>query len=254
MKRILPIVLVSFLVGASCQKERPEEPEAQNKSRASSAQSTTDLTSQIDAEGGSGVAAAAPTQSVRSLSAYSVLERKMLNDALVISVQASDLSVAQEIAEELIAEEHNRRMIRVFLYSPEQVPNSDVPLIRYEWTPARGLVLSYDNRLPPPQDELDPTLPQYEILFRVRQVHNGRVYADVLVPGLSRAIPADARERIARAICRQENIADIVLYSTPDAYEANNSASYSRDHPEAMNGLLGILENGEFKAGEMLFP
>lgn len=186
---------------------------------------------------------------------YTVVDRKMLNDARVISVTTKQLDRAKDIAKELVDQNRAYYMVRVFFYKSGETPGQDMPSIRYEWTRSQGLVRNYDMRTPAPRRERDPTLPKYEVLFRVKQMHNGRVYGDVLVSSLSRAAPARAREQVARAILSQESLDDIALYSTRDAYEANVSAPYLESHPDALRkGFLGSLKDGTFLAGEILFP
>jgi hypothetical protein len=198
-----------------------------------------------------------PTQqtSVSQLK-YNVVESKMLNDARVISVATTQFDRAKDIAMELVSQNKSYYMVRVFLYKPEQIPGRDLATIRYEWTESQGLVKSFDTRIPAARKDRDPTLPKYEVLFRVKQyMGNKRIYGDVLIVSLSRATPAKKREQVARTICRQERLNDICLYSTRDAYEANMSASYSKSHPDALKkGFLGSLTDGKFVAGEVLFP
>jgi len=179
----------------------------------------------------------------------------MLNDALILSVKTDDLDSAEEIARELVRENSDRYMVRVFFYSPFQAVGSDMPAMRYEWTQAQGLVMSYDTRLAASPEEHDSALPEYEVLFKVRQAFNDRVYADIFAPNITRSTSVTERERIARAICRQEGLDDVTLYSTRDAWKANDSAFYLSAHPDALRrGLLGVLRNGSFTAGEALYP
>lgn len=198
-----------------------------------------------------------PTQqtSVSQLK-YNVVESKMLNDARIISITTMQFDRAKDIAMELVSQNKSYYMVRVFLYKPEQIPGRDLATIRYEWTESQGLVKSFDTRIPAPRKDTDPTLPKYEVLFRVKQsMGNGRIYGDVLIVSFSRATTAKNREQVARAICKQERLDDICLYSTRDAYEANMSASYSKSHPDALKkGFLGSLTDGKFVAGEVLFP
>ena len=187
---------------------------------------------------------------------YNFVESKMLNDARVISVTTTRFDLAEDIAMELASQNKSYYMVRVFLYKPGQIPGSDLATICYEWTESQGLVKSFDRRVPAPRKNRDPALPKYEVLFRVKQyMGNKRIYGDVLIASLSRATPAKKREQVARAICRQERLDDLCLYSTRDAYEANISESYSKSHPDALKkGFLGSLTDGKFVAGEVLFP
>jgi len=189
------------------------------------------------------------------LSDYRVVKRKIVNDTLILSVRADDLNEAQQIAERLVSSEAHSGAIRLFFYSQDQQPGVDVPLIRYERAPNGSLVNTYDNRLPPPTEERSLALPEFEILFRMKQMRNGRTYGDVLVPSFSRMTSVKVREDTVRAISKQERIDDITLYSTRGAYEANDSASYLDAHPNALReGLLGVLREGAFTPGETLAP
>jgi hypothetical protein len=106
----------------------------------------------------------------------------------------------------------------------------------------------------PVQRSEDSALPAYTILFQMEKLGGGR-YGDVLVPSVSRETPAKERETLARAIASREGFDDVTLYSTEDAYEANMSSSYASAHPNAMrDGFLGMLQDGVFTAGEVLYP
>lgn len=192
--------------------------------------------------------------STASLLDYSIVEQKMLNDTRIISVCTSDLDNAQGIASEIIAANPDEYMIRVFFYEPGSTPGSDVPLIRYEWTEQSGLTLSFDNRLPEPNEEQNPQLPEYVVLDSF-VLMNGRVSGDVLVPSVPRSTSPAEIEQLAIDICQQENIDDIFLYCTEEAYEANLDGRYYEAHPNALrDGYLGSLSNGNFIAGSQLYP
>ncbi len=208
---------------------------------------------------------ASPKPAARvSRPAYEMIERKMLNQALILSVRTKQFDRAEEIARELVDKNKRHYMVRVFFYASERLPWmsyifgedekeewKDWAVMRYEWTEAQGLVKSIDRRLPPPRKERDDTLPGYRVLFKIRvpdiTMPDGRVFGDVLIPSLSPATPSKEREDIARRICRQERMDDISLYSTEEAYEANMSAIYRESHPDAMNtGYLGLIKDGKF--------
>lgn len=185
---------------------------------------------------------------------YRIVEQKMQNDALIISVSTSDLDNARNITSEIVNANRNEYMIRVFFYEPGNTPGSDIPLIRYEWTQQNGLTLTFDNRLPEPNEEINPDLPEYEVLDRIAMM-NGRVYGDILVKSISRSTPADEIEQLAIDICIQENLDDVCLYCTEEAFEANLNMNYSEAHPNALrDGFLGSLNNGSFAAGNQLYP
>ena len=186
---------------------------------------------------------------------YQVFERKMLNRALILSVTTKNMDTAEKIARELVNQNSGYFMVRVFFYEPSSKPGRDTALIRYEWTKKGGLVKSFDMRLPPSKKEFNQNLPDYKVLFKVKMMHNNRVYGEVLVPSLSRADPVKSLEQIARKISKWERFDDIVLYSTEEAYKANMSASFLKAHPNALKkGYLGALREGVFTPGERVFP
>jgi len=82
---------------------------------------------------------------------YEIIEEKMLNDALIISVATSDpleeLSQddLKEISKSLVQQNKNRYMVRVFFYDKDEKPGKDIAQCRFEWTKAQGLKLSYDR-------------------------------------------------------------------------------------------------------------
>ncbi len=103
-------------------------------------------------------------------------------------------------------------------------------------------------------DVNEEPLPAYSKLF-VGPVVTGGLHGEILVPDVSRSSPASKRESIARRIARKEDLSQLELYSTEDAYKANSSASYLKEHPDAMKrGYLGSLKDGAFTPGEKFFP
>lgn len=83
---------------------------------------------------------------------FKVIERKMLNNALILSIVTSksldklSQSELRGIASELVKKNSDEYMVRVFFYNQGEVPTKDMPLCRFEWTEVQGLKLSYDNR------------------------------------------------------------------------------------------------------------
>jgi hypothetical protein len=101
----------------------------------------------------------------------------------------------------------------------------------------------------------DTSLPAYTILFQAEKLGGAGRFGDVLVPSVSRQSSATEREALARTIASREGLAEVMLYCTEDAYEANMSSSYASAHPNAMrDGFLGMLKDGVFTAGEVLYP
>jgi hypothetical protein len=185
--------------------------------------------------------------------AYRIAERKMLNDALILSVVSSknlyDLSTDQlrEIAASLVNKERDKYMVRLFFYNPDQTPGRDAALCRFEWTDAQGLKLSYDlseRRVRTPEVLEAENIPAYVVLDSVTMM-NGRKLGAVLIPAFSRRTPHLERERAARLIAKTEGFDDLDLYATREAYSADMSESFSRSHPGARQGILGGIHNGQ---------
>ena len=193
--------------------------------------------------------------------AFKVVERKMLNRALVLSVTTSkplhELSQddMREIAAYLVEQNSGHYMVRVFFYNPGEQPGNGYALTRFEWTKEQGLKMSYDRSRKPKKD-LDSKLetPKYVILDSVTTI-GGKFYADVLISSFSRQTPVSERRKAAKRIAKKEGFHHVSFYSTREAYKANMSASYLREHPDALEkGFLGSLENGRFSPGEETYP
>ena len=104
------------------------------------------------------------------------------------------------------------------------------------------------------QETQAPELPPYKVLDTVNLITGGR-YGDVLVETYSRETPKEERESVLRSIAAKENFHQAALYCSEEAYQANNSASFLRGHPNALETcFLGGLKDGVFTAGEELFP
>ncbi|MBV8383051.1 MAG: tetratricopeptide repeat protein [Planctomycetaceae bacterium] len=102
----------------------------------------------------------------------------------------------------------------------------------------------------PPTD----ALPAYRVLFSAQKLGGGK-FGDVLVLSLSRTTPASERGAIARRIAQQEGLTEISIYSSKEAYKANVSASYLKQHPDALKkGFLGSIRDGQFTPGGSVFP
>jgi hypothetical protein len=96
-------------------------------------------------------------------------------------------------------------------------------------------------------------LPEYKVLGVVRLL-GGHYFAEILIPEFSRRTPIPAREAALREIAKIEDLTIASLYSTKDAFKANNSDRFARRHPDAMKtGYLGALEGGVFVPGEALY-
>lgn len=176
---------------------------------------------------------------------YNIQEQKMLNDTLIFSIMTNNMDKSERIAQELAKQNSQYPSIRFFFY--ESTEKEKIPVVRFDWDKKSGLVMIFDQRTPAASGQKDSKLPEYKVLFRVRQIHNKRVYGDILVPSLSRKTPINILEHVARAISSQEKLDDITLYCTEEAYKANNSASFLKAHPNALEeGFLGLLQEEKF--------
>ncbi|GAB6283279.1 MAG: hypothetical protein STSR0008_20390 [Ignavibacterium sp.] len=90
-------------------------------------------------------------------------------------------------------------------------------------------------------------LPAYTIIDQVNLLSGGR-YGDILITTYSKSTSKKLIEKVLRQIASKEGFTQAALYCTMDAYKANNSASFSKEHPNALNkGFLGMLnEDGTF--------
>lgn len=94
-------------------------------------------------------------------------------------------------------------------------------------------------------------LPDYEIIFATKAMSGGGNLGDILVPTLSPHTSSAERESVARQIAKKENISQLTLYSTREAYEANISESYAKSNPGVLrNGLLGVLREDKWTSAE----
>jgi len=97
-------------------------------------------------------------------------------------------------------------------------------------------------------------LPSYEVIEAIKLLRGG-VYGEVLIKSVSRSTPAAVREQALREIARKEGFTSAALYCSRDAFKANNSASFARAHPNALETCyLGGLQSGKFLPGEALYP
>ena len=125
-----------------------------------------------------------------------------------------------------------------------------------------------DAKLPPADKRLSPPLtmpakeiktelkklPEYKVLGAVRLL-GGHYFAEILIPEFSRKTPISVREAALREIAKIEDLTKASLYSTKEAFKANNSEWFAKMHPDAMKtGYLGALESGRFIPGETLYP
>ena len=90
-------------------------------------------------------------------------------------------------------------------------------------------------------------IPDYTIISAINLMSGGK-HADVLIPGLSRSTPREIRSNIAFAILKKEGLKSLSMYSTREAYKADYSSSFAKQHPDAKKGYLGSIsmDTGKF--------
>jgi len=195
---------------------------------------------------------------------FTVIERWMSNDALYISLESSeDLSDVEDnrllqAASEVARANPGDSMIRVFFYDvPDTPPRGDAQVC-YQWTDEEGIVLNFDLRgggesyrveaenAARESTSDEPQLPEYTVLDTVALITGGK-HGDILIPTYSRDTSVDILEATANKIARDGGFTSLSMYMTEDAYRADMSASFSNEHPGALeNGFLGRYENGQF--------
>lgn len=91
-------------------------------------------------------------------------------------------------------------------------------------------------------------LPQYSTLFSVDLFSVKGKFGEVLIPTLSKDVQSGEREKIFRGIMKSEGWVSISAFSSEEAYKANSSESFSKQHPNALkDGFLGgINEKGKY--------
>ena len=98
------------------------------------------------------------------------------------------------------------------------------------------------------ETKAEVVLPQYTTLFSVDLFSGKGKFGEVLIPKFSKEIRSNEREKAFRAIMNVEGWVSISAYSSEEAYKANSSESFSKQHPNALkDGFLGgIDENGKY--------
>jgi intein/homing endonuclease len=98
------------------------------------------------------------------------------------------------------------------------------------------------------ETKAEVVLPQYTTLFSVDLISGKGKFGEVLIPKFSKEVKSSEREKAFRGIMDVEGWVSISVYSTEDAYKANSSESFSKEHPNALkDGFLGgIDENGKY--------
>lgn len=91
-------------------------------------------------------------------------------------------------------------------------------------------------------------IPNYTTLFSVDLFSGKGKFGEVLIPTLSKNVQSREREKIFRGIMKSEGWVSISAYSSEEAYKANSSESFSKQHPnELKDGFLGgINEKGKY--------
>jgi len=90
-------------------------------------------------------------------------------------------------------------------------------------------------------------IPDYTVISAINLMSGGK-HADILIPGISRNTPRETRSNIAFAILKKEGLKSLSMYSTKEAYEADYSSSFAKQHPDAKKGCLGSIsmDTGKF--------
>ena len=93
----------------------------------------------------------------------------------------------------------------------------------------------------------DVDLPRYEVLDVAHMIDGGKT-VEILVPSYSRDTPIEELKRFTEEIARIDGYIRISLYCTEEAYRAEHSHTYYREHPKAKEeGYLGFYEYGRFR-------
>lgn len=110
------------------------------------------------------------------------------------------------------------------------------------------LSISCETKKENTENKVEVVLPQYTTLFSVDLISGKGKFGEVLIPSLNKKIKSGEREEAFRGIMAAEGWVSISAYSTEDAYKANSSESFSKEHPNALkDGFLGgIDENGKY--------
>lgn len=188
---------------------------------------------------------------------YRITEQKREYGELRLSVAPNadlyDLSTEQlrAIAEKVVSQYSYEGRLAIFFYNSGRRPDksvlaADLALCRFDWTPTQGMRLRFDHsvrREQKPEILTGLTMPKYEILETMRGMNNREV-GWVLIPSFSRRTPPAERERVARLIMAAEGFDDLSVFATREAFEADSSIAYSRQHPEAKQGRLGFIIDG----------
>lgn len=184
------------------------------------------------------------------------IERKMINDCLVISLQSGVAlsSLAQDdmrhAAHDVVQKNPGHYMVRVFFYDKDQSPSTGESKCRYEWTKKDGLTLSFDRSRPkaPGAPVKKGEVPEYRVLSEMTSTTDDRI-GFILLPSITPKTPGKEIEKIGHLILDAKGFDQIYMYSTEDAYRADSSASYSQKHPGAIkNGRLGsITKTGQLE-------
>lgn len=98
------------------------------------------------------------------------------------------------------------------------------------------------------ETKAEVVLPNYTTLFSVDLISGKGKFGEVLIPAFSKEVKSSEREKAFRGIMDVEGWVSISAYSSEEAYKANSSESFSKQHPNALkDGFLGgIDENGKY--------
>jgi len=86
----------------------------------------------------------------------------------------------------------------------------------------------------------------YSILKKVN-LFSGGTHAHVLTPELSKSTDTKLRAEVAKKLMVKEQLDSIMIYQTRAAWKANQSESYLKKNPNALDGYLGSVDtDGNF--------
>lgn len=101
-----------------------------------------------------------------------------------------------------------------------------------------------DNTIVERKDE--GNLPKYTIISKVKLNGTNNIMADIIISDYSRKTNPNTLKDTCDKIAKKEGFYQIYLYSTQEAQKAIYSESYSKEHPNAIQGFLGSWENGNY--------
>jgi hypothetical protein len=97
------------------------------------------------------------------------------------------------------------------------------------------------------KEQITYQIPEYEVFEKIKRI-DGNIHASVIIKSFNQETPLEQREKAAKAIAKKIDTTILDLYCTKEAFKANYSSSYLKEHPNALKkGYLGFLKNNKFK-------